>query len=96
MKCIKVKVRYLAPYIKSLIGLDEETIIIVGEGASVRDVIFKIAEIHGEQLLTQLLNDNGGLRESLLALINNSVIQDINCKTKDGDTVTFLIAVNGG
>jgi len=95
MKCIKVKVRYLAPYIKSLIGLDEETII-VGEGASVRDVIFKIAEIHGEQLLTQLLNDNGGLRESLLALINNSVIQDINCKIKDGDTVTFLIAVNGG
>jgi len=96
MKYIRVKVKYLAPYIKNLMGLEEETITIEGE-ASLKDLMVKIAEIHGKHVLTQLLNESGDrLRESLLTLINNTVIQDINHKLKDGDTITLLIAIDGG
>jgi len=50
MKYIRVKAKYLSPYIRDLVGLSEE-VVTVEEGSSVKDVIMKIAEIHGKRCL---------------------------------------------
>lgn len=96
MRYIKVKVRYLSPYIRNLVGVDEE-IVITEEGSSIRDVIMKIAKVRGEQILNQLLRDDGrDLREGILIAVNDTVVQDINYKVEDGCTLSFLIALDGG
>ncbi len=96
MRYIRVRVRYLTPYIRNLVGVDEE-IITIEEGSSVRDVIMRVAELHGERLLDQLLRDDGrDLREGILVVVNDRVVQDVDYRVEDGDVVTFLIALDGG
>ncbi len=96
MKYIRVKAKYLSPYIRDLVGLSEE-VVTVEEGSSVKDVIMKIAEIHGKQVLAQLLDDSErDLRGGVVVLVNNTTVQDINHKIQDNDTLVFLIALNGG
>lgn len=96
MRYIRVRVRYLTPYIRNLVGVDEE-IITIEEGSSVRDVIMRVAELHGERLLDQLLRDDGrDLREGILVVVNDRVVQDVDYRVEDGDVVAFLIALDGG
>ena len=96
MKYIRVKAKYLSPYIRDLVGLSEE-VVTVEEGSSVKDVIMKIAEIHGKHVLAQLLDDSErDLRGGVVVLVNNTTVQDINHKIQDNDTLVFLIALNGG
>lgn len=96
MRYIKVRVRYLTPYIRNLVGVDEE-IITIEEGSSVRDVIMRVAEVHGERLLDQLLRDDGrDLREGILVVVNDRVVQDVDYRVEDGDVMAFLIALDGG
>ncbi len=67
------------------------------EGSTLRDLLARLAELHGEHVLTQLLDDSGrGLREGVLALVNGAVVQSVDHVVRDGDTVSILIALDGG
>jgi len=96
MKYIKVRVRYFIPYFKKLIGVDEETIEIE-VGSTVKDIIVKLSEIHGKEILVYMLDDDKkDLRENVLVMINDVVVPNAKYVVKDGETITFLIAVDGG
>jgi len=48
-------------------------------------------------VLTQLLDNSGrGLREGVLVLVNGAVAQSTDHEVRDGDTVSVLIALDGG
>jgi molybdopterin converting factor small subunit len=96
MSFTRVRVKYIAPYIRSLVGVDEE-VIEIREGATVKDLILKIAEIHGNHILSQLLEDDGrSLRQGVAVLVNGVVVQDIEAEVPNNSTVAFLLIVDGG
>jgi molybdopterin converting factor small subunit len=96
MSYIKVKVKYLAPYIKNLIGIDEE-FIEIEKGSTIKDVILKLVEVHGKHVLTLLLKEGEkDLREGILIALNDIVVQSINHRVSDGDIISIFITVNGG
>jgi len=95
-RSIRVRVQYLAPYIRDLVGVGEE-MVELAEGSTLRDLVVRLAELHGERVLTQLLDDSGrGLREGVLVLVNGATAQSADHEVRDGDTVSVLIALDGG
>ena len=96
MSYIKVKVKYLAPYIKNLIGIDEE-FIEIEKGSTIKDVILKLVEVHGKHVFTLLLKEGEkDLREGILIALNDIVVQSINHRVSDGDIISIFITANGG
>ena len=96
MSFTRVRVKYVAPYIRSLVGVDEE-VIEIREGATVKDLILKIAETHGNRILSQLLEDDGrSLRQGVVIVVNDVVVQDTEAKVPSNSTVAFLLIIDGG
>jgi molybdopterin converting factor small subunit len=95
-RSIRVRVQYLAPYIRDLVGVVEE-IVEVAEGSTIGDLVARLAELHGGYLLTQLLDDSRrNLRAGVVVLVNDTVVQSLDHVVGDGDTVSILIALDGG
>ena len=93
---IRVRVQYLAPYIRDLVGVVEE-VVEVAEGSTIGDLVARLAELHGRYLLTQLLDDSlRDLRAGVVVLVNDTVVQSLGHAVGDGDTVSILIALDGG
>lgn len=96
MSCTRVKVKYLSPYFRDFTRVEEETVV-VEAGSTVRDVLVKLSEKHGEYLLTLLLDDTGKeLRGGVLVFLNNKVVQSLDSNVEDGDSVAITIAADGG
>jgi len=45
-RSIRVRVQYLAPYIRDLVGVVEE-VVEVAEGSTIGDLVARLAELHG-------------------------------------------------
>ncbi|MCC6047781.1 MAG: MoaD/ThiS family protein [Desulfurococcaceae archaeon] len=95
-RSIRVRVQYLAPYIRDLVGVVEE-VVELAEGSTIGDLVARLAELHGGHLLTQLLDDSlRNLRAGVVVLVNDTVVQSLDHGVGDGDTVSILIALDGG
>lgn len=96
MNSIKVKIKYLNPYFRNLVGVDEEEIVLVG-GRKLIDVLRELSRKHGTQILTQLIDEEKKeFRGGVLIAVNDVVAPNIDVEVKDGDVITVLIALDAG
>ncbi|MEM4488493.1 MAG: MoaD/ThiS family protein [Desulfurococcaceae archaeon] len=96
MNSIRVKLRFLSPYFRDLAGINEEDISLEN-GSTMRDLLKKLLDIHGERLYEQLFDEEtNDFRSGVLVVINNRVTQRADEKLKDGDIVVITMMYEGG
>ncbi len=96
MNFIKVKVKYLSPYFRNLVGVDEEEVVLKS-GSKLIDVLKEVSKAHGGQVLTQIIDEEKKeFRGGVLIAVNDAVVSNVNIEVKDGDVVTVLIALDAG
>ncbi len=96
MSCIRVRVSYASPLIRELAGVESEEVE-VERGSTLRELVRRLAEVHGERLLTALLDDAGReLRVGVLALVNGVPVRSAGTGIEEGDEVVFAIVADGG
>jgi len=92
---MRVTVKYWGQ-IKQAAGRASECVE-VDEGATVRDLIGKIAAERGEHLRGHLLDAGGAPRASLLCAVGDEQVSwDAPRQLAEGDVVTFLPPIAGG
>ncbi|MEM2146100.1 MAG: MoaD/ThiS family protein [Candidatus Jordarchaeaceae archaeon] len=70
----------------------------VEEGATIRSLLNKIREVD-EKLYNAILDHEGELNSGIIILVNKKdidVLQGLDTKLQDNDTVFLLSAVHGG
>jgi molybdopterin converting factor small subunit len=70
----------------------------IQNGATVRSLLNSILEVD-EKLFKAILNHEGELNSGIIILVNKKdtdVLQGLDTKLQDGDTVFLLSAVHGG
>jgi MoaD family protein len=70
----------------------------IEEGGTVRSLLNSMSEID-EKLFNAILDHEGELNSGIIILVNKrdiDVLQGLNTKLQDGDTVILLSAVHGG
>jgi len=93
---IRIKVRFLSPYFRDLAGVGEEEVLL-GEGSSLRALLGKLRELHGERLYEQLYDEETGeVRSGVLLVVNGRLASSVNEVLRDGDMVAITIAYEGG
>jgi len=96
MNSIKVKIKYLNPYFRNLVGVNEEEIVLAG-GRKLIDVLRELSRKHGTQILTQLIDEEKKeFRGGVLIAVNDVVAPNIDVEVEDGDVITVLIALDAG
>ena len=91
---MKIKLVYLGQ-LRQLAGIGEEERD-AADGATVQDVALACAQQHGEAFASVIVGD-GGLRPSLMVLVNGSAIdKSAPIVLSEGDEVTLLAAIAGG
>ena len=64
---------------------------------TVRDLLDRVADRHGEALARLLFDDNRRLHPSILLFIGDSQVRGENQRElKDGDVLTILSPISGG
>ena len=92
---MNITINYLSP-IKQLTGKDSEERACAG-GTGLCELLAEIASDYDEKLSQYLFEDANMLRESLVVLINGSVIdRESPPQLSDGDEITLLNPVGGG
>lgn len=97
MKTMKIKVVYLG-VVRHKVGKKEEEYELA-EGSSVRDLLSRIVEVHGE--LKGIINGEGEspVDPTLIATLNNSTINlksGSKIKLRNGDVLTLMTVIGGG
>lgn len=91
---MKIKVIYFGQ-LRQIAGVGEEERD-AADDATVQDVALACAQQHGEEFASVVVGD-GGLRPSLMALVNGSAIdKSAPVNLCEGDEVTLLAAIAGG
>jgi MoaD family protein len=96
---VKVTVDYLGS-IKQTLGLKQAEQIELKDDALVRDLLFVLAEKHGEPFKKAVYEPNEPDLKSLHILSVNGLLLNqlsgIKTKLKDGDHITLMPVVTGG
>ncbi|WP_448577861.1 MoaD/ThiS family protein [Thermosphaera sp.] len=92
---IRVKVRYHAPLIQSVVGVESEELILE-EGAKLKDLLKKIARARGRRLEQWFFSEDGELNQGILLIVNGSVVHDLDKDLNDMDEVLLTIPFDGG
>ncbi len=92
---MNITINYLSQ-IKQLTGKDSEKRS-CAEGTGLCELLAEIASGYDEKLARYLFEDSNKLQESLVVLINGSVIdRESPPQLSDGDEITLLNPVGGG
>jgi MoaD family protein len=92
---MNITIHYLSQF-KQLTGKDSEERA-CAEGMGLCELLAEIASGYDEKLSQCLFEDGNKLRESLVVLINGSVIaRELPPQLSDGDEITLLNPVGGG
>ena len=92
---VKIRVKYLSELLQSVTGSIEEDIVLK-EGSTLRDLLKRIADLHGERLREWLFNEKGEFSGNILVLVNGEISSNSERKLRDGDTVILTIPFDGG
>jgi MoaD family protein len=92
---MRVAVKYLAQ-IKQAAGRASEAVEL-DEGCSLRDLVRRLAERHGEPLRSLLLGPAGSPHDALLLFVGDEQVRwEVERELRDGDVVTVLAPMAGG
>ena len=92
---MQVTVEYAAQ-VKQAAGVGSESVEL-DEGSSVRDLILRVADRHGDSLRRVILGDDGNPHPSILLFVADSQIRwDSAEPLRDVDVITLLSPVSGG
>jgi len=93
---ITIAVRY-HNLLRRTTGLVEETVVL-GESASVRDVLMHLAEHHGAPLREMLLEPDGGISLHLVVFCDQRLVRrdQHDALLSDGDEMMLFPAISGG
>jgi molybdopterin synthase sulfur carrier subunit len=96
---LKVTVDYLGS-IKQTLGLKQAEKIILENDASVRDLLFLLAEKYGEPFKKAVYEPKGlDLKPHHILSVNGLLLNQLNgieTKLKDGDSIILMPVVSGG
>jgi len=96
---LKVAVEYLG-HIKRLIGVEQAEAIELEDDALVADLLFLLAEKHGESFRKAIYEPSGlDLKSNFILTVNGLLLNQldgIKTKLKDGDRVVLMPIVSGG
>jgi len=96
---LKVTVEYLG-HIKRIIGLEQAEKIELKDDALVTDLLFLLAEKHGESFRKTIYEPSGlDLKSNFILTVNGLLLNQLNgieTKLKDGDRVVLMPIVSGG
>jgi molybdopterin converting factor small subunit len=92
---MRVAVNYLAQ-VKQAAGCASEAVELDG-GSSLRELVRRLAERHGEPLRGLLLGPTGSPHDSLLLFVGDEQVRwEAARALRDGDVVTVLAPMAGG
>ena len=92
---MQVTVEYAAQ-VKQAAGVGSETVEL-DEGSSVRDLILRVADRHGDPLRRVILGGDGNPHPSILLFVDDNQIRwDSTEPLRDANVVTLLSPVSGG
>ena len=96
---MKVTVEYLG-HIKTIIGVEQAEKLELKDDASVGDLLFLLAEKHGENFKKAIYEPSGrDLKSNFILTVNGLLLNQLNgieTKLKDGDRVALMPIVSGG
>ena len=96
---MKVTVEYLG-HIKTIIGVEQAEKIELKDDASVGDLLFLLAEKHGENFKKAIYEPSGlDLKSNFILTVNGLLLNQLNgieTKLKEGDRVVLMPIVSGG
>lgn len=96
---MKVKVDYLGS-VKQALGLKQAEQVELKDDASVGDLLYFLAEKHGEPFKTSVYEpEDSDLKPYYILSVNGLLINQLNdleTKLKDGDRLIFMPVVSGG
>lgn len=96
MSSIKVRLKFLSPYLRDLAKTDEEEVLL-RDNPTVKDLLGKLLEVHGIQLYEQLFDEEtNNLRSGVLVTVNNNVVWKVHEELRDGDIVAVVLVYEGG
>ena len=92
---MSVTVNYFGQ-LRQFAGVESEPVDVSGE-ATVQGVLTDLAGRHGEKFGNVLFAEGGGLRPSVMVLVNDAPINKAEPRAlADGDRVNLLAAIAGG
>jgi molybdopterin converting factor small subunit len=92
---IRVKVRYLAPLIQSMVGVESEDIVLE-TGAKLGNLLEELTRTHNGELGKWLFSENGKLNQGILIMVNGSIAHDLDMDLSDMDEIVLTIPFDGG
>jgi molybdopterin synthase sulfur carrier subunit len=96
---LKVTVEYLG-YIKQTLGVEQAERVELKDDALVADLLFLLAEKHGESFKKAIYEPSGlDLKSNFILTVNGLLLNQLNgieTKLKDGDRVVLMPIVSGG
>jgi molybdopterin synthase sulfur carrier subunit len=96
---LKVTVEYLG-YIKQTLGVEQAERVELKDDALVADLLFLLAEKHGESFKKAIYEPSGlDLKSNFILTVNGLLLnqlEGIETKLKDGDRVVLMPIVSGG
>ncbi|MCJ7559221.1 MoaD/ThiS family protein [Candidatus Bathyarchaeota archaeon] len=96
---MKVTVEYLG-HIKGIIGVEQAEKLELKDDASVGDLLFLLAEKHGENFKKAIYEPSClDLKSNFILTVNGLLLNQLNgieTKLKDGDRVVLMPIVSGG
>jgi molybdopterin synthase sulfur carrier subunit len=99
IQALKVTVEYLG-YIKQTLGVEQGEHVELKDDALVRDLLFLLAEKHGEPFKKTVYEPKGvDLKPHYIVSVNGLLLNQLNgieTKLKDGDRVVLMPVVTGG
>ncbi|MGB3508317.1 MAG: MoaD/ThiS family protein [Microcoleaceae cyanobacterium] len=91
-----IKVNYLAQ-IKQIVGGVDSEIIQLETPCSVKQLVNKLVENHGDSLQNVLLDSSGNLRSTILLVIGDAQISwNSSVEIEEGDEISLLSPLAGG
>ena len=94
-KVVRVRVKYLSELLQSVTGNVEEDVVLE-EGSTLRDLLRRVVNLHGERLREWLFNEREEFTGNILVLVNGEVTPNPERRLRDGDTIILTIPFNGG
>jgi len=91
---IRVKVRYLAPLILSMVGVESEDTVLE-TGAKLGNLLERLARTHNEGLGKWLFSENGKLNQGILIMVSGSIAHDLDMDLGDMDEIVLTILFYG-
>lgn len=92
---MRIIIEYMLRF-KDITGKDLEEIIISNE-VTIKELIELLSSKYGESFTEEFRNPSGDMISGkVLIIVNDRVVEDINMRLRDGDTVVLTYVASGG